>query len=251
MNGYFLTDKGKVRDHNEDAGGFFFNAQQQALAVIADGMGGHKAGDVASQMVIESLKEKWNEMTTIVSPDQAENWLSECITETNHLVYGHAKEHEDCAGMGTTIVAVICTVDFITIAHIGDSRCYLYNAQGFKQVTEDHSLVNELVRSGQITKDDAEYHPRKNVLLKALGTEQNVQVDIQTIGWEPHNKLLLCSDGLSNKISEIELDTYIDESLNIEETAHKFIELANERGGEDNISIVLVEHNDSQEEGEL
>ncbi|MDL4840014.1 Stp1/IreP family PP2C-type Ser/Thr phosphatase [Aquibacillus sp. LR5S19] len=251
MNGYFLTDKGKVRDHNEDAGGVFFNPHKQLIAIIADGMGGHKAGDVASQMVISSLKEKWNKTeNAITSPEAAEIWLSESIKETNNSVFTYSQQHVECAGMGTTVVAVICTLDFISIAHIGDSRCYLSNSQGFKQVTEDHSLVNELVRTGQISKDDAEYHPRKNVLLKALGTEKDVNVDIQTIGWDKNDKLLLCSDGLSNKVSELELDSALKQFVSLEDVAQHLINIANERGGEDNISLTLVHYNDSQEEGE-
>ncbi len=107
--------------------------------------------------------------------------------------------------MGTTIVAVICTNRFVSIANIGDSRCYLSNELGFKQLTEDHSLVNELVRSGQISKEDAEHHPRKNVLLRALGTERDVVMDIKTITFEEGDLLLLCSDGLSNKVKENEM----------------------------------------------
>ncbi|MBM7571775.1 Stp1/IreP family PP2C-type Ser/Thr phosphatase [Aquibacillus albus] len=254
MNGYFLTDKGQVRDHNEDDGGVFLNQDKQMLALIADGMGGHNAGDIASKMVIQELSEKWKQTTTFDSPGEAESWLSESILHVNNDVYEYAQAHENCVGMGTTIVAVICSPDFITIGHIGDSRCYLFNNQGFNQITEDHSLVNELVRAGQISRDDAEYHPRKNVLLKALGTEKDVHADVQTIGWEKTDKLLLCSDGLSNKLAEEELQQFINSSQPIDETARELIELANERGGEDNISLALIHYHhtieDSQKEGE-
>ncbi|WP_226035022.1 Stp1/IreP family PP2C-type Ser/Thr phosphatase [Aquibacillus saliphilus] len=250
MNGYFLTDKGRVRDHNEDNGGIFKNYKQQILAVIADGMGGHQAGDVASQMVVTSLSKEWEKTVNFTSPEESEQWLTNTIKAVNNSIYDYAQEHHDCIGMGTTVVAVICGNEFISIGHIGDSRGYLLNDQGFKQVTEDHSLVNELVRTGQISKADAEYHPRKNVLLKALGTERDVQPDVQTIGWETTNKLFLCTDGLSNKLGESELHEFLKGSEEFEGSASKLIVEANERGGEDNISLALVHYDDSQEEGE-
>src|SRR5690606_34444867 len=128
-------------------------------------------------------------------PEAAEEWLEQALVEANTSIYQHSLEKEECQGMGTTIVVAICTEEFITVAHIGDSRCYLYNEFSFKQITEDHSLVNALVQSGQISKDDALVHPRKNVVLKALGTSELVEPDIQTIVWEDGDKLLLCSDG--------------------------------------------------------
>ncbi|MDC3416441.1 Stp1/IreP family PP2C-type Ser/Thr phosphatase [Aquibacillus salsiterrae] len=250
MEAYFMTDNGQIRNHNEDDGGVFVKSDKQVLAVIADGMGGHNAGDVASKMVIQSLKAKWLQVEEFTTPDQTEQWLHDTIFEINNKVFTYANEHDDCAGMGTTIVAAICAQDFITVAHIGDSRCYLLNDLGFKQVTEDHSLVNELVRAGQISKDDAEFHPRKNVLTKALGTEQNVKADVKTIGWDKGNKVLLCSDGLSNKISEAELQSSIEQVSSLASISSQLIDEANNRGGEDNISLALVYYNGSQEEGE-
>lgn len=250
MNGYFRTDKGQVRSHNEDNGGVFVNKQGQLLAVIADGMGGHRAGDVASEIATSSLHKKWDHCELIESPGEAQEWLELKVKEVNEEVFQHAIEHEECKGMGTTIVVAICTAEFVTIAHIGDSRCYLTNEFGFKQVTDDHSLVNELVRSGQITRQDAEHHPRKNVLLKALGTERVITVDINTISWENNNKLLLCSDGLSNKLADEELEEFINKDKTLEDIADEMIYLANDRGGEDNISLVLIDYVSPREEGE-
>ncbi|MFD1018123.1 Stp1/IreP family PP2C-type Ser/Thr phosphatase [Thalassobacillus hwangdonensis] len=246
MNGYFLTDRGQVRNHNEDAGGLYMNANHQTLAVVADGMGGHRAGDVASEMAASNLHKKWQTAEKMTTPEQAEDWLDLAIKEINEEIFSYATENEECKGMGTTVVAAICTTDFVTIAHIGDSRCYLANAYGFKQVTEDHSLVNELVRSGQITKEDAEHHPRKNVLLKALGTEQHISMDVHTLGWEEGNTLLLCSDGLTNKLGDEELYALVKDPIELEELAKRLIDVANSRGGEDNITLALV-HYDSQQ----
>lgn len=249
LNGYFLTDKGQVRSHNEDAGGIFFNQNNQVLAVVADGMGGHRAGDVASNIATTSLHNKWLDAQSIQTAEEAEDWLRRTIKNVNQELFQYALNHEECQGMGTTVVAAICTEEFVSVAHIGDSRCYLSNEFGFKQVTEDHSLVNELVRAGQITREDAEHHPRKNVLLKALGTESETSVDINTVIWEEDDKLLLCSDGLSNKMIDDELVEFVQEPLPLEKAAEKLVTIANERGGEDNISLVLVHHDAPTEEG--
>jgi PPM family protein phosphatase len=249
MKAVFRSDRGKVRQHNEDNGGIFINPEGVRFAVVADGMGGHRAGDVASRMTIEHMRESFGETQAFHTPQEAESWLREKIEQVNRVLFEHSEQNTECQGMGTTIVAAICTGKFATIANIGDSRCYLYNESGFKQVTEDHSLVNELVRSGQISREDAENHPRKNVLLRALGTEKNVDMDITTIVFEEGDMLLLCSDGLSNKVSEKEmLDTVRDER-SIEEKADSLITLANLYGGEDNITLVLVQFYDESEGG--
>lgn len=240
----FMTDQGKVRQHNEDAGGIFVNKDGHRLAIVADGMGGHRAGDVASEMTITQLKNDWETSNGISTAGDAENWLREQITNVNNLLFNHALNHLECDGMGTTVVAAISTERFVTIANIGDSRCYLLNESGFKQVTEDHSLVNELVRTGQISREDAEHHPRKNVLLRALGTEKAVEMDIKTIIFEEGDILLLCSDGLSNKVNEKEMKTILTNEEPLEQKASTLISLANENGGEDNITLAIVEFSD-------
>lgn len=254
MESIFLTDRGQVRSHNEDAGGIYYNTYGQVLAIIADGMGGHKAGDVASQMAATEVQEKWQNSDKLNSPEDTEKWLSNAISEINDSIYQHALQHEACQGMGTTIVIAICMDEFITLAHIGDSRCYLFNEEvGLKQMTEDHSLVNALVQSGQISKVDAQYHPRKNVVLKALGTEQHAVADVKTLSLDKDSKLLLCSDGLTDKVVDNELAEIIQSSEEMNDSAQALINLANERGGEDNISLILIHYvcsDPSLEEGE-
>ncbi|PLS16843.1 protein phosphatase [Bacillus sp. M6-12] len=249
MKAIFKSDRGKVRQHNEDNGGIFIGSKGVRLAIVADGMGGHRAGDVASAMTVKELQDRWAETGPIETPDDAEMWLRDNIVHVNKLLFNHSANNTECNGMGTTIVAAICTDRFATVANIGDSRCYLYNESGFKQITEDHSLVNELVRSGQISKEDAENHPRKNVLLRALGTETNVVMDTITIGFEEGDLLLLCSDGLSNKVSQSEMLDVITSGGNMEQKADQLVELANEHGGEDNITLVLVEFFNESEGG--
>ncbi len=250
MEAYFLTDQGQVRGHNEDSGGIYYNSSGQLLAVIADGMGGHQAGDIASEMAVSMIQKSWKESEALKVPEETEAWLADILFHVNNEIYNLALEKEELAGMGTTIVVVINCGDFFTVAHIGDSRCYLHNENGFKQVTEDHSLVNELVKTGQISEEDAEQHPRKNIVLKALGTEDNVAADVRSLSWEIGDKLLLCSDGLSDKISKDKLLEFIRSEEKLEHIGQNLIDLANERGGEDNISLIIINHTPSEKVGE-
>jgi protein phosphatase len=245
----FKTDQGRIRSNNEDNGGIFINRNGHLLAIVADGMGGHLAGDVASEMTITLLQERWEQSQGIETADQAEAWLKKHILEVNKLLLNHSMSNTECEGMGTTIEAVIATNLFTTIAHVGDSRCYILNDSGFKQLTEDHTLVNELVRTGQITKEDAEHHPRKNVILRALGTEEDIKIDIKTIMFEEGDFLLLCSDGLSNKVHEKDMVQILQSNDSLEHRASALINLANENGGEDNITLIILEFNDEIERG--
>lgn len=246
MKAVFKTDRGRIRQHNEDNGGIFLNRSGQRLAIVADGMGGHRAGDVASEMALTNLQKLWGETEAVRTADEAEEWLRVNIEKGNTALYEHSKNTSECEGMGTTLVAAICTKHFATIANIGDSRCYILNENGFQQLTDDHSLVNELVRSGQISKEDAEHHPMKNVVLRALGTEETVNMDIKTIIFEEEDLLLLCSDGLSNKVTEKEMIHILKDNQGLEEKAAALIELANNHGGEDNITLVIVEFFDNE-----
>ena len=242
MKYYVQTDVGKVRKVNEDAATAIEKNESTLLAIVADGMGGHLAGDVASRLTVDSFVEEWNKWDkTVISNSDAEDWLKETLAKTNKLVYEKANTEEECAGMGTTVVAAICTEDFISIVHIGDSRAYIKNEQGFRQLTQDHSLVGELVRTGQLSEEDAHFHPRKNVILKAIGTDPELVPDVFTLEWNENDFLLLCTDGLTNKLNDEELhDSLLLHDLS--DTPNHLIQLANDRGGEDNISVVVVHH---------
>ncbi|MBO3635465.1 Stp1/IreP family PP2C-type Ser/Thr phosphatase [Bacillus subtilis] len=245
------TDTGKIRQHNEDDAGIFKGKDEFILAVVADGMGGHLAGDVASKMAVKAMAEKWNEAETIpTAPSECEKWLIEQILSVNSKIYDHAQAHEECQGMGTTIVCALFTGKTVSVAHIGDSRCYLLQDDDFVQVTEDHSLVNELVRTGEISREDAEHHPRKNVLTKALGTDQSVSIDTRSFDIEPGDKLLLCSDGLTNKVEGTELKDILQSDSAPQEKVNLLVDKANQNGGEDNITAVLLELALQVEEGE-
>lgn len=238
----FLTDRGRVRSHNEDNGGIFVNKDGTKLAVVCDGMGGHQAGEVASERAVSHIMEMWEETTNISSPEPAEIWLKTFILQTNQLLFEHANSHEECNGMGTTIVAAILGDSFVTLAHVGDSRIYLISEEGAKQLTEDHTFVNELVKTGQISKEDAEHHPRKNVILQALGTEKSVKIDIKTITYDDPGYILLCSDGLSDKVNDREIVQVMNNgSQALSAKAEELIRRANHYGGEDNITVAILE----------
>ncbi|CAN7435451.1 Stp1/IreP family PP2C-type Ser/Thr phosphatase [Rossellomorea vietnamensis] len=249
MKTVYFTDKGKVRQLNEDSAGVFVNQHGDHLAVVADGMGGHRAGDVASELTISILKDLWEKTEKFHTADEAENWLKSTINEVNKEVYTYSQSNSECEGMGTTLVGAICTSLFATIVNIGDSRGYILNENGFHQLTEDHTLVNELVRSGEISKEDAEHHPRKNVILRAIGTEASITMDIKTIMFEEEDVILLCSDGLSNKVSEKEMKEVLAQDHSLENKGESLVHLANEYGGEDNITVVIVEFAAETESG--
>lgn len=236
----FQTDCGKIREHNEDSGGLFYNQKDRLLAVVADGMGGHRAGDVASALALDFMKESWERIVEDPSEVQAEKWLSEIIQQANSHLLSYAAKHPECEGMGTTVVAALCAPEFAVIAHVGDSRCYLFDEEGLDQVTRDHSLVNELVRRGEITSEEAVGHPQKHVVLQALGTEAEIEPETKTIAWQPGNTILLCSDGLSDSIRDEQIEEALSSEQSMQEKADSMIEEANAAGGIDNITLALV-----------
>ncbi|MGM8214420.1 Stp1/IreP family PP2C-type Ser/Thr phosphatase [Bacillaceae bacterium W0354] len=240
MEARFKSDIGKVRQVNEDSGGIYFNQANQMLAAIADGMGGHKAGDVASQLVSNFLKDLWEKTDKFTTEESIAHWLEQAIKETNTHVLEQAQHKEECIGMGTTVVVAVFFEDRAIVGHVGDSRLYYISEDEIIQITEDHSFVQELVKTGEITAEEAEAHPKKNVLLRAVGTEENINVDLNTFSIQSNSYILMCSDGLSNKLTTDEMLTTVRSDKNLEQKIDELIEIANKRGGEDNISVILV-----------
>jgi PPM family protein phosphatase len=251
MQSYYKTDRGKVRQLNEDSVTILKNDAQWLLAVIADGMGGHRAGDVASTMTVNLLENLWKDTGEFENLQETESWLSKQLLYINNELYSHAKSNPECEGMGTTVVATIISDDFITIGHVGDSRCYFGRENALlEQKTEDHSLVNELLRSGEISETEAQNHPKRNVLLQALGTDKVVNVSIQSLRWEKDNIVFLCSDGLSDKIPKEKIESTLMNGQTLQSIAETLIDMANEMGGEDNISVAIVKNSDLRSESE-
>ncbi|MFI5036704.1 MAG: Stp1/IreP family PP2C-type Ser/Thr phosphatase [Acidimicrobiales bacterium] len=228
------TDTGQVRDLNEDA--VFVD---DSLAVVADGMGGHAAGEVAATLAIETVTSRFHENSTV-------DGLNLAIEEANRAVLADARAHPERLGMGTTVIAVGLTHDdagvvFPTLFNVGDSRVYQLRDGALRQLSEDHSVAEEWVRMGRLTPEEALTHPRRHQLTRALGIEGELDVDVQTISALPGDRLLLCSDGLSNELSAETLAQLASADEPLEEVVEHLVSAARDAGGRDNISAIVVE----------
>lgn len=240
MEAYFLSDKGLIRSRNEDSGGIFIN-NKQWLAVVADGMGGHLAGDVASQKTVQYIKEAWEEISVPLTAESAVDWLNTTINKINRVLYEFAAEHDECKGMGTTIVAAIGFPQELIVSHVGDSRAYLFHPNIEEAlITEDHTLVQELVNHGQLSKEDAFHHPKKNIVMRALGTEEEIDIDTLKVPFPAGAMLMICSDGLSDKLKFEEIERIIQLEQTLPQKGQSFISEAIRLGGEDNITVALI-----------
>ncbi|WP_239254374.1 Stp1/IreP family PP2C-type Ser/Thr phosphatase [Listeria ilorinensis] len=250
MHAEFRTDRGRIRHHNEDNGGVFENKTGDPIVIVADGMGGHRAGDVASEMAVRLLSEAWQETEAFLLTEDIENWLKENIQNVNRQMVEYATTNaQDLKGMGTTLVTAVFTRSQVVVANVGDSRGYLLTNGKLLQITEDHSLVNELLRKGEISKEAAQNHPRKNILLRALGVEGKVESDTFTLSFSNSDQLLLCSDGLTNMVPEEEMRAILNSKRTLAEKADAFINKANAYGGEDNITVLLLERSIGNKRG--
>lgn len=239
MEYYYQTDPGKVRDHNEDSVTIVKNQSGEYLLAVADGMGGHRAGEIASSIVIRNIGTHFKEMGKIGTKEDAVRWLKDAVSEANVEIYKYTAEHPESEGMGTTIVTAILTDEFLLFGNLGDSRGYVLKGGKLHQITTDHTLVNLLVKSGELTEEEAEHHPRKNVLMKALGANTKVEMDIIDVETDVDG-ILLCSDGLTNMLDHDQIEKVLNEDLEIEKMVQKLIYKSNNRGGNDNISIAYL-----------
>lgn len=242
----FRTNTGQKRKNNQDAVGVFYNNQAVPLVIVADGMGGHQAGDVASQMVVSDLGETWK-LNELAKQEDILQWLLRQIQLENEAIYEKGQQEDEFFGMGTTIVAGAFVDDELLLAHVGDSRCYLLRQDKLKQLTEDHSLVNELLKSGEITAEMATHHPRKNVLVRSVGMPGAVDVDMLELALVPGDRLVLCSDGLTNMLTDKRISEIILSAQSLDERLEQLIEEANQAGGKDNITVLVVEYEGNSE----
>lgn len=241
MKSFYLTDSGKVRDHNEDSVTIVKNKNGEILMAVADGMGGHKAGEVASSIAISHLGKRFSDISSVGNKQDAISWLKDTVNEVNALIFKYTNEHEESVGMGTTLVCALITNEFILIGNIGDSSGFVIKDGKLHKITQDHTLVNLLVKSGELTEEEAVHHPKKNVLMKALGANEIVELDIFDVEKELEG-ILLCSDGLTNMLTQEQICKVImDEELEIEDKIIKLIRKSNARGGLDNISVAYLE----------
>lgn len=240
MNVFYLTDTGKVRDHNEDNVMIVKNSEGNYLMAVADGMGGHLSGEIASTIAINRLTERFKQNFKNKTKAEAAAWFREMALEINDLVYSYAAEHSESTGMGTTLVAAVITKDYILFANVGDSSGFVIKNGKLRKVTEDHTLVNLLLKAGKLSKEEAEHHPNKNVLMRAFGANDPLEIDVFDCIMDIEG-ILLASDGLTNMLDEETIEEVLALDIPIDEKVVKLINKANNRGGTDNISVAYME----------
>lgn len=238
------TDVGLKRTINEDRVGVFKREDGRILAVVADGMGGHNAGDVASEMAITEFEKYFHAYNPAVVP--AKDWLMYTFQTINQLIAQHSSSNTGCEGMGTTLIAGLFENSKVIIAHIGDSRVYQITQNLVRQITRDHSFVNVLLDSGEINEEQAKTHPMKNAIMKAVGTERTIHPDFFEVEFAANSYFLFCTDGLSNKISESYIQHLLYSKKSLYEMGNELVEEANKSGGEDNISLILLTNKDEE-----
>ncbi len=229
-----LSDVGLVRSNNEDAWG---EVQELSFYVLADGMGGHKAGEVAAQLAVDSLCQ-WRR--DISSSENIEEQLLKAIGEANIKIFDKGQADQDLSGMGTTLCCLLFCPDKVVVAHIGDSRIYCFREGTLNQLTEDHSLLNELIRKGHMDKNGSSSFAYKNVITKAMGVDPIVVPSIDQHSFQAQDLFLICSDGLSDCLSHQQIHGILSASCDINSCAKNLIDSAKEVGGQDNITVLLV-----------
>ena len=237
---FYLTDVGKVRTHNEDSVTILKNKNNEYLLMVADGMGGHRKGEVASSIALTNLGKRFTEIASVGTKLDAVNWLNDNVNELNKSIIDYTKTHEDSVGMGSTLVVAILTSDYLIFGNIGDSSGYVIKNKKLYKVTKDHTLVNLLVQAGNLTEEEAKSHPKKNVLMRALGATEKAELDIFDVDIK-NEGVMLCSDGLTSMLSNEQIEKVLNEDLSIEAKVQKLINKCNARGGNDNVSIALLE----------
>jgi serine/threonine protein phosphatase PrpC len=222
------TDTGRVRDHNEDA-----YIVEPPLYAIADGMGGANAGEVASQLALETIGDMQRAGDTTLDDE---------VREANRVVFARSSEDTKFAGMGTTVTAALASAEALHLVHVGDSRAYLLRAGSLRQLTRDHTLVDRMVQAGEISRDEADVHPHRNVLIRALGTEPKVDVEALDLGLLDGDQVLICSDGLHDMVTEGQITAILDIARGApQDAAERLVRAANRAGGIDNITAIVLE----------
>ena len=233
-----LTDVGQRRTNNQDYANQYKNKAGKSMVFLADGMGGHRAGNIASEMAVTNLGAAWvaTEISTI---NEVREWFAENLEKENQQIHriGQDEEHK---GMGTTLEAVAIIDDQVLFAHVGDSRIGLVRNGEYHQLTSDHSLVNALLKAGQITEEEAAHHPQRNIITQSIGQKDELQPDFGMVTVEAGDFIVINSDGLTNMISGDEIRDIVVSDLSVEEKAKTLIRFANNAGGLDNITVVLI-----------
>lgn len=235
------TDRGLVREINEDSYRIIpESSQTPCVFIIADGMGGHNCGEIASRMAVDFIGDCVEQnMSQLCSSKNMSSEVRGMVENANRAVFESSIARPEANGMGTTLTMAVVIGGRVTVAHVGDSRLYVLHNGVMRQITEDHSYIGELVKKGSLTREEAERHPRKNVITRAIGSSPELEVDMLDIEVENEDILLLCTDGLTNMISEDEIYSVIKDS-EPETACAELIETAKKRGGEDNITVIVI-----------
>jgi len=241
-----LTDVGRKRGHNEDS---FLIDEELQLYVVADGMGGHAGGGTASRIAVETIDQQmWGARRAQDNPFAVDSPLQEsplpdflrvAVERACAAIFKAAQDDSQLAGMGTTVISLCVRGEHALFAHVGDSRAYLVRGDVIQQVSEDHSLVNEQIKAGMITPEEAKHSRYKNIITRSVGFEEEVQVDVMGVVAQPGDFFVLCSDGLANLVEEHEILEMV-KAFPLADAPKKLIDLANERGGDDNITVIVV-----------
>ena len=227
------SDAGNVRELNEDYASFIED-ERFKIYLVADGMGGHNAGEIASKLAVKSIIRYLLEHS-----EEDENLLLNAVKYANNEIYEISQKNDKCKGMGTTITGCFIKGDMIQVVNVGDSCCFSIKDNEIKKVTKDHSWVQELIDAGAITEEEGRVHPKKNIITRALGTNSSVKIDIFTIDKSESSMFLLCSDGLSNEVRKEEMIEIVNKCKDFNEACEKLVDLAKSRGGKDNITVLL------------
>ena len=239
MESYFLTDTGRVREHNEDNVTVIKNRNDEYLLAVADGMGGHKAGEVASNIAITHLTNAFNEKEKLGDKADTVKWIRKEAEDINNEIFEYTASHPESKGMGSTLVLAIYTKDYLLFGNIGDSSGFVIKNDELFKITKDHTLVNLLVKNGELTEAEAQNHPKKNILMRALGANNPIEIDIFDVENEVEG-ILLSSDGLTSMLNNTQIEKVLLQDGTLEEKVIKLIRKANVRGGTDNISIACL-----------
>ena len=237
MKHWEITDTGLIRHENQDAFGFAQLPGGYAVAVVCDGMGGVAGGSIASTVAVETFIRT---LTETVHSGHTDRAVQEAVTAANAAIRQRAAGHPELKSMGTTLVSALVKGDKVLISNVGDSRAYLAGADGLRQISRDHSLVEDMVEKGDLTRDEARHHPRRNLITRALGTEPGVAADAFPLKWQQGDFLLLCSDGLINTVSDQELLFEVIHSEPLDTCLDRLLALSRQRGAPDNVTAVLL-----------
>ncbi|MCM0582904.1 Stp1/IreP family PP2C-type Ser/Thr phosphatase [Weissella diestrammenae] len=234
----FATDRGTERTENQDYVDVFVNQEGLQLAIVADGVGGQNAGDVAATMAVSHIGNDWVN-TDIVTIDDVKSWLFEQTAQENRTILQTANRYRTLRGMATTLVLAVILPNSLVIANLGDSRAYLLRRDSILQLTQDHNLASELLRRGAITTEEAKNHPGRHMITRQLGANREVKPDVRNMSIEEGDLLLLTTDGLGKSVSDHEIVQIIQESDNISVAVAKLIAVANNHGTPDNLTVLL------------